>query len=112
MTDDQIRRCIGLSAAAGGMRGRGGKPASLDSVRRWADPARGYRPRGYTGPALVLATSRLGGDVVTLPEWVAEFEAARFALGTTRVVPRLPAGRRELLSQRKAEEYLDAQGVK
>lgn len=112
MTHDDVKRCIGLKAAAALLRGRGGKPPSLDTVRRWANPRRGYRPRGnYAGPPLVLATCRLGNDLVTLPEWVEEFERRRFQMGTTRVMPtRTP--RQAAAALRRAEEYLDAQGVK
>jgi len=74
MTPEQIKRAISLTEAAKLLRGRGGKSPHVMTVRRWADPKRGYRAGGSP---VVLRAVKIGPDVVTLPEWVAEFEAAR-----------------------------------
>ena len=72
---------IGLSTAAKRMRGRGGKAPSVETVRRWANPRRGCFPQGKGGPRLVLATIRMSGELLTLPEWVEAFERDRARLG-------------------------------
>ena len=107
--DDQI----GLAAAAKLMRGRGGKPPSIESLRRWANPLRGYRPCGPTGPTLVLQTVKLNGEFLTCERWVREFEAARERAGVRAAPPVLarPA-RSRAAAHRRAEEALDRAGVR
>lgn len=102
-----VKRLISLTEAAKLIRGKGGKRAHVASVRRWADPKRGYRPRGSLAAPVVLRTVRIGPDVCTLPEWVEEFERARLAAGSVSCAyyPALPG------SRSAADEYLDRMKV-
>lgn len=95
---------IGLAEAARLMHGKGGKPPSVVTVRRWANPKRGYRPRNHPGPALVLHTVWLNNELVTLPEWVRAFEDARLRAGDRQQAAPLarPPVRREKAHARAA----------
>lgn len=101
------KRLISLTEAAKLIRGKGGKRAHVASVRRWASPKRGYRPRGSLAAPIVLRTVRIGPDVCTLPEWVEEFERARLEAGSVPCAyyPAMPG------SQSAADEYLDRMKV-
>jgi hypothetical protein len=76
-----LGQAIGLSEAARLVRGRGGRPACVETLRRWANPKRGCRPAGKCGPKLVLKTHKLNNEILTLPQWVREFEQDRAADG-------------------------------
>lgn len=107
-------KAIGLADAAKLMRGRGGRAASVETLRRWANEKRGCRPQGPTGPQLVLQTIRLGGELLTTPEWVKAFEMERLRLGVRagRTMPapeRSPAKRER--AQKKARKKLQRIGV-
>lgn len=51
------------------LRGRGGRPIPIDTLRRWANPRRGYRPVGDAGEAVQFPTVFLHGEHVTTREW-------------------------------------------
>lgn len=112
ITWDTIDRTITLTEAAKLLRMHGRTP-HLGSVRRWADPRRGYRPRGYTGPAAILKTLRVGQAILTLPEWVREFAEERLRLGLEQDRPAVPARspRAQAAGHRRAEAELDRAGV-
>jgi hypothetical protein len=55
------------------LKGRGGHPINLETLRRWASPKRGFRPAGPSGPAIVLPTVLAHGEHLTMPEWVQWF---------------------------------------
>jgi len=80
----QLKRALSLAQAAQRVRGRGGKPASYKSILRWINPDIGYRSREAPGRAVVLQTFRLGSEVLTLPEWIDQFETERLTLGLRR----------------------------
>lgn len=109
-----LHRAIGLAEAARRMRGRGGRPPSTSTVRRWADPRQGYRPQGHTGQPIVLRTLRVGQDLATLPEWIEEFELSRERLGAVVILP-LPVrgvpARTRNAAHRRAEQALDEAGI-
>lgn len=114
VTEFTMSRAIGLTDAARLMRGRRGKNPAVETVRRWANPARGCYPSGQSGPQLVLRTHRVNGELLTLREWVEEFERARAALGARPVVVKLETERKGPKRQRahdRAEAALDRQGV-
>lgn len=108
-----ISRAIGLTEAAKLMRGRGGKSPSVETIRRWANPKKGCWPAGKEGPQLLLRTVRYNGELVTLPEWVQEFERLRVALGLREPLPpseRPRPMRSRMAAHRRAEEALDRMG--
>lgn len=112
------RKPIGLSQARQLLTTARGEPPSAQSVRLWA--SRGYKPRGWTGAPAVLRTTRLGNDLVTTPEWVAEFEAERWRMGEELRRAEIeraqrkaePPRRSRKASQRAAQRYLDSMGCK
>lgn len=86
--DDEVRDgMMRLSQAAGLMRGRYGRRPAADTLRRWANPRKGCRPAGADGPVIFLRVVRLGGELLTRAEWVAEFEAERLRMGMRVVSP-------------------------
>lgn len=100
MSEFNLTLAISLAIARTRMRGRGGKLPAIQTVRRWANPKRGCRPAGEHGPLIVLRTVKFSGEILTMPEWVAEFEAERVRLGT-RENPPLPRTSKE---RRRADE--------
>lgn len=97
-----LSRAIGLAAAAREMRGRYGRAPSIKTVYRWADPARGY---SAAGTPVVLETRRVNGELLTMPEWVEEFEQRRGELGARRPAATLPRTSKQRV---KAVERADA----
>ena len=75
---EDVVRLMPLRKAAELMRGRDGKPPSIQSVRDWTNPKRGYRAGRRV---LVLWSTRINGEILTLPERVEEFEQARALSG-------------------------------
>lgn len=61
------------------LRQRGGKPACIEVVRRYANPKRGCKPLGEAGPKIVLPSVRVAGQLRFMPQWVKAFVAARAA---------------------------------
>ena len=102
----EVKRAISLTEAAKMLRGRGGKAPHLTTVRRWADPKRGFRSGG--GPVVVLRAVKIGCDVVTLPEWVEEFQAAR--IRPLPAMPRERSARSARAAHRRAVEELRRAG--
>lgn len=51
-------------------KGRGNRPINLHTLRRWANPKRGFRPAGLDGPTLLLPALLRGNELITMPEWV------------------------------------------
>lgn len=110
--EDWMRRAIGLARACELLRGREGRPPALATVRGWARPGEGYRPRGWRGEPVVLRTVVVGRDYLTLPEWVAEFERERLRLGQlARQGPPAAPARKAQAMHRRAEAALDEAGV-
>lgn len=70
-------KSIGMQEARKLVRGKGGRPPSLEGFRRFANPLRGCRPLGPGGPLIVLPTVRVAGELRTMPQWVAAFSKAR-----------------------------------
>lgn len=105
-------RSIDLNQARRLIRGRRGH-GNVETVRRWANPARGCRPRGPQGPVLVLPALKISGEWRTMPEWVEAFERKRQELGRQVATPPAarPARSREAAHHR-AEAALDRAGVK
>lgn len=104
---------LSLTEASKMLRGRGGKPAAIETIRRWANPNKGCRPAGKDGPVLILHTVRVNGELLTRREWVEAFEAERLRLGDrqpTGPVSRTPAKR--AAGHRRAEKLLDEMGVR
>jgi len=108
--DDE--KSIDMQEARKLMRGRAGR-ASLEVVRRWANPCRGCRPRGEAGPVLVLPAVKVSGGWRTMASWVAAFERERQRQGMgTRVFPqesRTP--KQAAAGHRRATAFLEAEGV-
>ena len=75
-----LLKLIGLEDARQLMLGRGGRPPTIETTRKWSQI--GYRPLGWTGPRLILRTVRTSTDILTLPQWVREFEAKRAEMGS------------------------------
>ena len=112
LSEDQMGRLIGLADAARLLRGREGQPPNVATVRGWARPGEGYRPRGWAGEAVVLRTVVVGRDYLTLPEWVAEFERGRLRVGQlVRQRPAATPARKAQAMHRRAEAALDRAGV-
>lgn len=63
------------------LRGRGGKPLSLQVAWRYASASWGCRPLGEHGPVLILPTVRWSGQLRTMPAWCQAFERRRVELG-------------------------------
>jgi hypothetical protein len=108
-----ISRLIGLTAARAMLRGRGGKSPSLETLRRWANPRRGWKAPFPDAPRVILRTVRLNGELLTLPQWVEEFERERLRWGVRSPWPP-PAGRPEKRRARDQERdlaFLAANGI-
>lgn len=107
-----LARAIDMIDAAKLVRGRGGRRINVQTVRRFANPKRGCKPLGSDGPWLVLPTVWHSGSRLTMPEWVAVFEAARIAAGRGAIRSRTPGrtGRQETAAQRRAKAELERQG--
>ncbi len=109
---------VGLRAAAQLLRTGQGKAPTPQTMRNWASV--GYRPRGWDGAPVVLKTVRLGIDLVTTPEWVAEFDKARWEMGEQirraelerKAAPHSMPMRTRRASQKRAAQYLDQAGCK
>lgn len=116
MEHQQQRRALSLRDARERLTTARGKPPSAQSVRLWA--SKGYRPRGWRGEPAVLRTIRMGADLVTCEEWLAEFEARRWEMGELirraelELGKPVPTMRSRKASQRAAARYLDAAGCK
>lgn len=105
-------RSLGLREARKLIRGRGGKPANLESVRLWVTEAHGCRPFGDNGPKLILRATKINGEWRTMPGWIAAFERERAEAGqrASQVMPeRSPRSRHA--AHRRAEEALKKMGV-
>lgn len=109
--DFDERRSVGMNEARRMMRGRRGDGASLEVVRRYANPKRGCRPLGKAGPLLVLPAVRVGGELRTMPEWVRAFCRARAVLLSRPEAPAARPARGREAAARRAEEALDRAGV-
>lgn len=113
LSADQMGRLIGLADAAKLLRGRDGQPPNVATVRGWARPEEGYRPRCWKGEPVVLRTVVVGRDYLTLPEWVAEFERGRLRVGQlARQRPPAAPARKAKAMHRRAEAALDKAGVR
>lgn len=110
LTGDQIRRLVGIAGVT--VRGRGGEPANVQTVRGYCRD--GYKPSWHDGPPLVLRHVVMGQCYCTLPEWVEEFERERARLyEAARARPAMrPSARSRAAAVRRANEHLDAAGVK
>lgn len=109
LTREQVSRLVGIARVT--VRGRGGRPANIGTVRAYIKA--GCKPRGYGGPPVLLQAVVMGQDYCTLPEWVEEFELARARAGRTARVPTGPTGtRKAALEHRRAERELDRMGCK
>lgn len=64
------------------LKGRGGKSAHLESVRRWI--SRGCRPGGEGTPVLKLQAVWAAGQWLTSLEWVRAFQVEMARLGAKR----------------------------
>lgn len=104
---------IGLADAVKLMRGKvRGQPPHIQTVRRWANPRKGYRAVPW-GDVAILQTVRLGGDICTTVEWVAAFEERRLRLGCLAVgQERPPTERQAAAAHKRAERSLDRRGCK
>lgn len=80
MPDEEfdLSQAITLIQAAALLRGRKGRRPHVTSVRRWCNPRRGYNG---SGAKIVLRCVRVGGELLTTAEWVAEFERLRARAG-------------------------------
>lgn len=110
-----LNRAIGLAKASHQMRGKGGKSPSVETVRRWANPKVGCYPAGKEGVLLVLQTHKLNGEILTMPEWVADFEAARVKLSARQVAapaPRQRSSKKRARDIARAEARLDRAGIR
>lgn len=83
-TKFDLSRAIGLTAASKLMHGKGGRRLSVEAVRRWCNPKCGCRPAGKDGPVLFLKTHKTNGEILTMPEWVEDFERERARLSERR----------------------------
>jgi hypothetical protein len=103
-------RSLCLAEARSLLRGRRGD-ASLESMRRWSNPARGWS--APDGRRLILPCVKLGGYLRTMKSWVERFRDERLKLAVR--LPRKPVegiteGRRAK-SLARAEKALDRAGV-
>jgi len=89
------------------MLGRRRRRVARNRVQRWA--TKGYAPRGWTGPRLVLPTVIISGTRWTMPAWVEAFELERARMGTRP--PAGPTRRMREAGHRRACERLRAQGL-
>lgn len=72
-----LNRAIGLADARLLVRGKGGKPIRVETLRRWANPQKGCYPAGPRGPRILFPVHKQNGEVLTLREWIAAFEEER-----------------------------------
>lgn len=88
--DIDLAKAIGLRQAQQILRGRSGRPPCLDTVRRWVTQGSSVR-----GQKVILRSVLLGGERLTTPEWVEEFQRARLRGGRKFVIEpsRTPARR-------------------
>lgn len=109
-----MSRAIGLTEASHRMRGRGGRPPVVETVRRWANPRCGCFPAGKTGPQLILRTRKVNGEVLTMPEWVDAFERERARLGERQAEEEtsLRTTKQRDRELARADRQLDEQGVR
>lgn len=107
--EKELLRAVGLADVCHLVRGRDGGPASVPTLRKYATS--GYRPRGHSGPPLILRAVKVGGAYCTLPEWVADFERERARMGDNYAL-RVRPPRSESAGHRHACRELDRLGVK
>ena len=109
LTSSQIERLMPLARAAERMRGRGGRPPNPRVVARWT--REGCR---VGGQVIKLNAVLISGCLLTLSEWVEQFEQARAKAALVSRRPPLaePAPRSRRASQRAANAYLEKIGVK
>lgn len=107
---DLLRDGLGLPEAAKLLRGARGKPASADVVRRWITV--GVRIPG-SQERLRLRASLVGGEWLTLPQWIREFERKRLELGEYKPPERIERPARERKAAVKhAQKQLERHGIK
>lgn len=108
-----LNKAIGMAKAAQQMRGKGGRlGVAVDTARRWANPLKGCDLGG--GHVAVLRTVRWCGELLTLPEWVEDFErerASRLVVVASCVANRRPERTRRA-AHRRAVAELERMGVK
>ena len=108
LTASQQKCLMPIAAAVPLLRGKGGRPPYLNTVRKWADPKHGYR---RLGQVIVLKTIRVSGCLLTLEEWIEMFERERSKLGSRKQeTPRERPRRQAAAAQRRAKEWLDGTG--
>lgn len=105
-----LSKAISLTEAAKLIRGKGGRPPSVVTLRRWANPRKGCYPQGAGGPCVVLHTVRVSGDILTTREWVEAFERARVKAGDRLASP-VRSPRAAKAAHRRAEAELDRKGI-
>ncbi len=81
ITRDMLMRAIGMADAAKLMSLERGRPPHRMTVLKWTHD--GWRP-APGAPAIVLKSFRKSRDMLTLPEWVEQFERERAASLTAR----------------------------
>lgn len=101
-----LKNAINLSKARSMMRGKGGGSPSLDTVRRWGNRRCGCRPVGVNGPVIYLNVIRVNGEMLTMPEWVEEFERRRADIAAKAVDHTIPTEASEALDRKLEEQGL------
>lgn len=114
MTSFDIHKAINLSKAALLVRGKGGNPITVETLRRWANPKRGCFPAGKEGPRLVLPTHKANGEILVMPDWVTWFEEERARLSERGPKPApapMPTTKQRRREIGRAAKGLDEAGI-
>lgn len=98
------KTAITMAEARALIRGRRGHIA-LEVLRRWSNPNRGCRIHGVQ---LVLPSLKVAGVLLTMREWVEQFERTRIRLSVRQVDRKFVEGLRSPRQKKRDQDEADA----
>lgn len=105
-TNFDLAQALTMTQAAKLIRGRGGRRPHIDVIRRWCNPLKGCMVGERRA---VLRSVRVGGEILTMPQWIEEFQQARVLVYDPRRIPITDKKRAQSVARALAR--LDAEGI-